>query len=739
MSKVFTSICICLLLTTSLEAAPTKIRIWNFWDSRWLQPAFTKFEKKTNTKIISERLTWSGGFQKIITALAANQAPDIIELGSTWIAPLSASGALQKIQADDIKNKFYIWQLGQYKNKTYAIPWLISSLALFYNKSLFKKAHIKRPPFTWQKLVQDSQKINALSPSIYGYAIQNGQYTLWQRFLPYLYSNKGQILSLNPPRSHVNDLSFKQALQFYKQMYAVSLYDGNLAIRRAFQANRIGFMIEEPGQIQALEQDSPSLHFGVAPIPVPKQGWQSHSLIGGEMLSLTKNTKHPKLALALIRFLTKEQQTKLITKHITSLYPADKQAVQNQLAQNPHTKEAVFLREIAFAKSPPPHPYWSNIETELHKLLEKTIYENQLDKNIARAHSQIQTLVTKTKATQPQTPVKQTISPVWLWFGFLFIIAVLLFCFLVLFYFFKSRSLSDVQKRLLTNKYKYHGNTILFLLPLLILFLTFHLFPILYSFYLSFTHFNAVGNTTPLWVGLDNYQTLLHDSSFLYSVARAALFTIGTVPITMVIALFTAVLLHHTHKFSSLYQAAYFMPVMTSVIVIAVVFSELYAEHGLVNNLFTFFNLTPIRWLQNKYTALPSIMIMNIWSSFGFYTLILLASLRNIPVSFYEASLLEGASKKRQFFTITLPLLKPTLLVISLLNVLLAFQVFGEILIMTQGGPLEATQTVVFYIYKLAFYQQRMGHAAAAAYFVFILLIVVSLLQTIAKRRKTEN
>ena len=252
-------------------------------------------------------------------------------------------------------------------------------------------------------------------------------------------------------------------------------------------------------------------------------------------------------------------------------------------------------------------------------------------------------------------------------------------------------------------------NVLFFLSPWFFVFFTFSLFPIAYSFYLSFTKFRATSTKAPKFIGIDNYTKLISDDRFLNAIKNSLYFLLGTTPIILFIALILAFLLNQRLRLKNFYRISYFLPVLASLFVIATLFIELYALDGFFNQLLAVFQIKPIHWLRDTTWALPSIMMMNIWSSFGFYTLILIAGMQNIPDEYYEAAKIDGASKIRQFFTITLPLLKPTIIVVLIINSILAFQVFGEIFIMTKGGPLRSTETAVYYLYNIAFSKQKMG------------------------------
>ena len=276
---------------------------------------------------------------------------------------------------------------------------------------------------------------------------------------------------------------------------------------------------------------------------------------------------------------------------------------------------------------------------------------------------------------------------------------------------------------------RYSATTLVFLAPWLAVFLTFSVYPILHSAFLSFTRYKASGLKPPAWIGWDNYVALFGNRYFLKALYNSFAFVAGTVPATIAAALALATVLNRNMKGRAFYRTAFFMPTVASLFVVATLFLEIYAQDGHANQLLESLGFQPLPWLRHPDTALFSIMLMNVWTSFGFYSILLLAGLQGIPATYYEASSIEGAGKLRQFFTITLPLLKPTLLVATVINCILAFQVFGEIYVMTQGGPLRSTETAVYHIYHLGFEKQRMGRAAAAAYVVFALLLGFSLFQ----------
>ena len=280
---------------------------------------------------------------------------------------------------------------------------------------------------------------------------------------------------------------------------------------------------------------------------------------------------------------------------------------------------------------------------------------------------------------------------------------------------------------------------ILLLSPWLVTFITFKLYPVLFSFYLSFTRYNPIRGKPPKFVGLRNYIKLFSDPIFIKAVKNTMLFVVVTVPITTIIALFVASLIssHLNIKGKQLFQSGFFMPVVTSMVVIATIFSFLYAPYGYLTALMKFFGAT-IRYgrgvlAEPKY-ALAAIMAMDVWASFGYYTILFLAGLQSIDPQIYEAAAIDGAKGFYLFRKITFPLITPMLLFVLVINTIRSFQIFIEVYVMTQGGPLRATTTIVYYLYETGFHKMKMGYAAAMSYILFVIILTFTIIQKLLLR-----
>ena len=275
------------------------------------------------------------------------------------------------------------------------------------------------------------------------------------------------------------------------------------------------------------------------------------------------------------------------------------------------------------------------------------------------------------------------------------------------------------------------ATALVLLLPWLLSFAIFWLYPLLYALYLSFTHYATLTGEIR-WVGLQNYRALLDDPLFWKAMRNTVFFTVGTVPITTVFAVIVALGLNRLHRLRRWIQSAYFVPSITSLVVLALIFSNLYAYDGLLNRLLAALHLPYPEegWLQHLSLALPSIMAMDVWAAIGYYALIVLAALQTIPTTLYEAATLSGATAWQQFRYITFPALRPILTFIVILNTIKSLQVFVEIYVMTRGGPLGATTTGVYLVYQYAFeHSDTMGIAAAIAYILFAVIALFALVQ----------
>ena len=271
----------------------------------------------------------------------------------------------------------------------------------------------------------------------------------------------------------------------------------------------------------------------------------------------------------------------------------------------------------------------------------------------------------------------------------------------------------------------------LFLSPALIGFSIFTFGSIIYSLYLSLTDYDLM--TKPKFIGLENYiRAFTKDESFYKFFGNTLYFVVLLVPIVLAISLFLALLINKkAGKITKAYRVALFLPSITSTIAVSMVWLWIFnPDMGLINNMLTAigFNNPPM-WLNSPDTSKMALVIMRVWQMSGYYMIMFLAGLQTIPESLYESAQVDGANKIQSFFKITLPMLSNTTSVVIILLVIEAFNMFESIFIMTNGGPLGSTSTIMYYIYEQGFGNYNMGYASAIAWIFFVVIMIITLIQ----------
>lgn len=246
--------------------------------------------------------------------------------------------------------------------------------------------------------------------------------------------------------------------------------------------------------------------------------------------------------------------------------------------------------------------------------------------------------------------------------------------------------------------------------------------PVLASVVLAFTKYDVL--TAPRFVGLDNFREMLGDAVFRKSIVNTVVYTFFTVPVGMVLGLLLALALHTGLKARGLFRTAVFLPQVTATVAIALVWLWIYNPgNGLFNTLLSFAGISGPAWLVSTSWAMPSVILVGIWQGIGMKMLIYLAALQTLPRELYEAASVDGASRARQFFSITVPLLKPATFFVLITSMINAFQSFDQIYILTDGGPADSTTMMTYEIYKSAFREFRVGYACAQSLVLFVLLM----------------
>src|SRR5262245_42717122 len=276
-----------------------------------------------------------------------------------------------------------------------------------------------------------------------------------------------------------------------------------------------------------------------------------------------------------------------------------------------------------------------------------------------------------------------------------------------------------------------------FLAPALALVLVFGIWPLLTAFWLSFHSYDLF--SSPKWVGLENYRYLLFQADFWISARNTTIYTFVVVACQTALSMGLALIMDQKIRGKAFFRTAFFLPSVTSSVAISLIFMFIFFKNGVLNQGLAVLHLDkvlsligldpPVDWLGDPRTALSAIMMQNIWSTSGFFMIVFLAGLQDIPESLYEAARVDGASRWDQFRRITLPLLRPTTFYVVTMGLIGGFQMFDQVYVMTAGGPLKSTLTTAYLLYQEAFVNFNMGYACAIAFVLATIIFICTMAQ----------
>ena len=281
-----------------------------------------------------------------------------------------------------------------------------------------------------------------------------------------------------------------------------------------------------------------------------------------------------------------------------------------------------------------------------------------------------------------------------------------------------------------------------FIMPSFIGMLIFSLFPLLISAFISLTDWNGLDQlVSPVFIkehfiGLDNYRSILGSQEFWQALGNTAKYIVMYIPLMLCFSLLVASLLSRPRRFVGFFRVIYYIPVLTSWVAASLIWKTVLSpQYGALNNALAIFGIQGPGWLLDEKWAMAAIVLVSVWKDIGFFGLILLSGIVGINRSYYEAASIDGASGWKRFTRITLPLLSPSIFYVLIISMINAFQLFPQIMIMTDGGPNGATQVMVERIYKYGFRYYRMGYAAALSWILFAIVMVFTIIQMKGQER----
>ncbi len=572
------------------------------------------------------------------------------------------------------------------------MPWYVETRLLYYRTDIAEKAGITEAPKTWDELKATARAMQEKGGAKFGINLSTNN---WQEYLPFVWQAggdlaKGDEFTLNSPQG-------AEATGFYKSFADEGLSPNTTKqgfdITPAFVRGSHPMFFSGPWHMGLIDEAGGKgfdKKWAVAPMPTKET---NTSFVGGSNWAVFKSTENRDAAWKFVEWMSKPE-TQAKWYEVSSDLPANQAAWKlPALAEDPNV--AIFGKQLENAKSPPPFPKWEEIGTALNAELDKVIgsgRQRPAGRGPARADGGRD-----------------------------------------------RHRMSSIAARRRANIAGWG-----FVTPFTAIFAVFMLLPILASLALSFTSF-SIGNiqdwTSATFVGLDNYTKLFSDEVFVKSLRNTAYFVVGGVPPTIIIGLLLAVALNQgIGRLRAMFRVGFYLPVITSIVAVAVVWRYMLdPDVGILNAALALVGIQGPDWLGQPNTTMPSIIALGVWRNIGNSMVLFLAALQTVDPQLYEAARVDGAKGRQLFRHVTLPMLRPAILFVTVITTIGYLQVFEEPFVMTgpTGGPDQAGLTTSLFVYQQGFRFFNLGYASAAAYTLFIFIVVLAIVQFRFLREKT--
>jgi multiple sugar transport system substrate-binding protein len=365
------------------EKREEEIVFWQFSPAERIQPLLARFESEyPGVKVRMEQLTWDSGQEKIAAAVASGNVPDLCELGSTWMPRFIASGSLADWtgEASELRGAMRGVELCESGGRTFGLPWVLGTRALFYNKTLFARAGLDSttPPETWAELANAAAAIQKLGGGAHGYGVQsNEQYRLFKKFMPYAWGNGGDVLGAGDTTCVFDSPENVEALAFYLSLRRSGMLGPQDVLDREFIEGRLGLQISGGWLFRRIPKEAPGLRYAAALVPKPANDRGDHaSFAGGEVLVSFVTSKHPKQAMQLARFLARPDNALALAEASQDVQPAAHGADTAAFyRENPD--QQTMLRQFETARFTPNHPAWGDMEKAIEDEVEQALYDRK--------------------------------------------------------------------------------------------------------------------------------------------------------------------------------------------------------------------------------------------------------------------------------------------------------------------------------------------------------------------------
>ncbi len=734
-----------LFLTGPAPAADRPLVVWAMGEEgKKIALLARRFEAQhPGVTVETQAIPWEAAHAKLLTSVVGGIPPDVSQMGTTWMAEFAAMEALEPLNdraAASATARPEVFFPGSLQtcvvdDALYGVPWYVDTRVLFYRKDLLASAGFPEPPATWEELKTAARRL-AARKTVDGrrlYGISLGARS-WSDLLPPVWQNGGDPLK---PTSSAFYGAVNHYIGFFREGLTPTKEAADVDLFHSFRTGYLPMFISGPWMVELVRKEMPELEgqWGVAMLPGKKT---RTSFVGGCNLVIFKASRHKELAWKFLEFMS-DPAVQVEWMRATTDLPSVK-AVWNDpyFADKPLVQ--VFGRQMFDTASPPTVPEWEQIASAIDDTMERIVLDPSLKPDmIGAALAELEARILKLRAGRTPRLGSWRQFGWWLAAAPLIVLAALWL-----------RGAGGVRPRNPPAP-PFHWREFFqrdvigfaFVVPALVLLATFLFVPIAISFLMSLTDINifSINKWSQVqFIGMANYVRIVQDPVFWRSLWNTLYFAGIGVPLTIGVSLLAAVGLNQ--KFvqgKPLFRAALFAPVVTTIVAVAVVWRWLYnPEFGAFNWFLQSVGLKKLSWLSDPKTSLPSLIVMAVWKNFGYNMVIFLAGLQTIPESHYEAARIDGASAWQIFRYITLPGLAPTLLSVLIMTTIGYLQFFAEPYVMTRGGPLDSTMSIVLYMYNHGFRFFNLGYASAISYTLFGLIFAFTFVQMRLKKSGFE-
>jgi multiple sugar transport system permease protein len=733
--------------TESAHGAPPAnasrtLRVWTMGEEgKKFETLARLFEAENpGAEVIVQAIPWGAAHAKLVTAVVGRIPPDVAQMGTTWMPEFHAMGALEKLEGwpgglDPARYFPGAWETVAYPDGVYGLPWYVETRCLYWRRDLLRAAGFNTAPATWEDLLAAGAALSARSglPGTFGISLPPND---MNTFCAFGWQAGGEILD-DEGRPAVESPAYIRGIAFYVDLFKKRIApigeQADVDPVQGFADGTMPMFISGPWSIHRVEEIASELNdddWGIAPLPA---GVRSASFMGGCDLVIFKDGRNKELARKFLEFAARPA-TQVAWFRASDCLPPGPEAWEDPvLRENPRLM--AFREQLKTARPTPMVPEWEQISAAMNREMEKAVRGVATPENAARKMGRAIAGILKARAAD-QSPVYKLMV---LGGAGLLLIALLGI------YFFRPLRVSSRPEIGGLDITEHSGSArwlAFFLAPALSLLAVFFVLPVIGSFLISLTDWDIYSVTD--WrkvhvVGLRNYGMILEDPLFWKSVRNTLIFSVVGGPLTIAVALGMALTLERIRRGAAIFRTGFFLPVVTTMVAVAVVWRWIYhPRFGLLNAVLIDLGGVAKDWLADPELALGCLIAMAIWKNFGYSMVIFIAGLQGIPRSYYEAAEIDGAGPFERFTSITIPLLAPTFLLVTILTTIGYLQFFAEPYVMTDGGPLDATLSVALYLYQKGFKFYLMGEAAAISYLLFVLIFLIAIGQLYWARRQTE-